>query len=154
MDVYVESNFVLELALQQEGHRSCRAIIDLCQRRSAGLIIPAFCLPEVHYALVGKRKQRDELIRAFTTEQGQFLRSERYKGRSKLEAARNLLIASIAHDSEDLRACLAMVLQTARIIPLDTRVLKSAIALGESTDMQLLDSIVLASVIADLEART
>jgi len=154
MDVYVESNFVLELALQQEGHKSCRDIVDLCQRSSIGLVIPAFCLPEAYYALIGKRKQRDGLISAFATEQGQLLRSERYKGRSEqLEAVRSMLIASIAHDSEDFRACLTIILETARVIPLDKGILKSATTLEQGMDVQLPDSIVLASVIADQETQ-
>ncbi len=135
MDIYVESNFVLQLALQQEGHRSCRDIVDLCERGSARLVIPAFCVPEAHYALVGKQKQRDQLIQAFTTEQGQLLRSERYKDRSEhFDTVRNLLITSIARDSEDFRRCLATVLQATRVIPLDSDLLGSGAALEDSTD--------------------
>ena len=154
MDIYVESNFVLQLALQQEGHRSCRDIVDLCERGSARLVIPAFCVPEAHYALIGKQKQRDQLIQASTTEQGQLLRSERYKDRSQqLRTARSLLIAGIARDSEDFRRCSATVLQAASVIPLNSHVLRSAAELEKSTDMKLPDAMVLASVMADLDAR-
>jgi hypothetical protein len=45
MNVYVESNFVLELALLQEEHETCENILALCERAEAKLVLPAFCLP-------------------------------------------------------------------------------------------------------------
>lgn len=46
MNVYVESNFVLQLALLQEFHASCEAIVNLCEAGCARLVIPAFSLIE------------------------------------------------------------------------------------------------------------
>ena len=42
MIVYVESNFVLEIALLQEEHEGCAAIIDLSESKSIDLVIPGF----------------------------------------------------------------------------------------------------------------
>ncbi|MGB6295983.1 MAG: hypothetical protein WBF90_07325 [Rivularia sp. (in: cyanobacteria)] len=44
MDVYVESNFVLELALLQEQHKSCQELLDLAEIKKIRLIVPAFSL--------------------------------------------------------------------------------------------------------------
>ena len=39
---YVESNFVLELALEQDEAESCRDILSLCEAGRLDLVIPAF----------------------------------------------------------------------------------------------------------------
>jgi hypothetical protein len=46
VNVYVESNFVLQLALLQESHSSCEAILQLCEGDESRLVIPAFSLVE------------------------------------------------------------------------------------------------------------
>jgi predicted nucleic acid-binding protein len=46
MNVYVESNFVLELTLSQEQHESCEKILELCLTGPHSLVLPAFCIPE------------------------------------------------------------------------------------------------------------
>ena len=40
MNIYVETNFVLELALEQEQRGSCEQILSLCEEGKAQLIIP------------------------------------------------------------------------------------------------------------------
>ena len=46
MDVYVETNFVLELALLQEQHESCEKILRFQQTGKIRLIVPAYSLIE------------------------------------------------------------------------------------------------------------
>ncbi len=59
MTVYVESNFVLEQALQQEQSDSCDAIVNLAVSGDISLVIPAFSLAEPHQALALKEKARN-----------------------------------------------------------------------------------------------
>jgi len=54
MRAYVETNFLLELALLQEQYQSCDEILALCQNGSISLMLPAFCVPEAHFSLLGK----------------------------------------------------------------------------------------------------
>lgn len=46
MNVYAETNFVLELSFEQEQSPSCLEILNLCINKEINLIIPAFCLTE------------------------------------------------------------------------------------------------------------
>ncbi|MGA9382849.1 MAG: hypothetical protein WBV73_29160 [Phormidium sp.] len=46
MNIYVETNFVLELVFQQEQWQSCEQILQLCEAGSAKLVIPAYSLAE------------------------------------------------------------------------------------------------------------
>jgi hypothetical protein len=46
VNVYVESNFVLELALLQEQHAACEAIVQLCEAGDLRLVLPAYSFME------------------------------------------------------------------------------------------------------------
>ncbi|MCY7322188.1 MAG: PIN domain-containing protein, partial [Phormidesmis sp. CAN_BIN36] len=61
MNIYVETNFVLELAFQQEQCASCDQILDLCNAGLAKLIIPAYGLAEPHEKLNRQAKGRREI---------------------------------------------------------------------------------------------
>lgn len=52
MNVYVESNFVLELALLQEQHASCGELLRLCEEDRIQLVIPAYSLVEPYNILI------------------------------------------------------------------------------------------------------
>ena len=52
MNVYVESNFVLELALLQEQSASCEEILGLCEAGRVQLVVPAYSLAEPYETLV------------------------------------------------------------------------------------------------------
>jgi hypothetical protein len=61
MNVYVESNFVLEQALEQEQCESCERLIGMASARSLQLVIPAFSLAEPHGTLLNKKNARSRL---------------------------------------------------------------------------------------------
>ena len=44
MIVYVESNFVLELAFLQEEYESCMELLRLAESRDIHLVLPAFSI--------------------------------------------------------------------------------------------------------------
>ena len=46
MIVYVESNFILELAYLQEDHENCGRILKLAEAGKIQLILPAFAIAE------------------------------------------------------------------------------------------------------------
>lgn len=61
MNIYVETNFVLELFFQQEQFTSCEEILKLCEARQAKIIIPAYSLAEPHEKLIRQARNRKEL---------------------------------------------------------------------------------------------
>ncbi len=64
MIVYVESNFVLELAFLQEEHESCDELITLAESHSIKLVVPAFSIVEPYDVLVRRSRQRQNFIAA------------------------------------------------------------------------------------------
>jgi len=63
MNVYVESNFVLEHALEQEQCESCEELIRLASAGSIRLLVPAFSLAELCARGHGRRGQRGGWLR-------------------------------------------------------------------------------------------
>lgn len=61
MNIYVETNFILEIALTQEQHGACESILRLCEEKRGQLLIPAFSMAESHQALVRRHKRRRKL---------------------------------------------------------------------------------------------
>lgn len=61
MNIYVETNFVLELAFVQEEYESCEQIIGLCEAGSATIVLPAFCIAESYEKLIRRAKRRKQI---------------------------------------------------------------------------------------------
>ena len=81
MNVYVETNFVLELAFQQEELESCEQILRRCEAKRIQLVIPAYSLAEPHEKLIRQAKNRSELHRKLHDELEQLKRTELYSSR-------------------------------------------------------------------------
>jgi hypothetical protein len=84
MIVYVESNFLLEIALVQEQSVGAENILALAQSKKITLIVPAFALAEPYWTLRkngdARRKLCNEVAREikqlrWTPKTGQFLGS-------------------------------------------------------------------------------
>lgn len=67
MIVYVESDFVLKLALEQDDHRSAGRILALAQHQDVVLKLPIFCLGEpfttLRYRANTRHRLADELLK-------------------------------------------------------------------------------------------
>lgn len=81
MNVYVESNFVLELALLQEQQDSCEKIIALCEADKAHLVIPAYSLIEPYETIIRYAKNRIKISNDLAMEVKQLSRSRPYKNK-------------------------------------------------------------------------
>lgn len=155
--IYVETNFVLELALTQEEHAECRRILNLAGESEAGveLALPAASIVEAYESLERKTRRRRTLHRALLEEAGQLSRSGPYAERSEeLREAMGVLPASIEGQERALDAALEEVVSRATILPLDRGTFARAARYRETLDLDdPQDALGLASVVADLEQR-
>lgn len=153
MNIYVETNFVLELALMQEQYKSCENIISDCQEGKINLVIPAYCLVEPYETLIRRSKIRQELKENVKYQLEQLARSEPYK--EKVDAIKddltNLLAGSNDEDNERLREVISMILSLTEVVPLDPSVLTAAIEFESNFGLSPQDSIVFASVMNHLK---
>ena len=121
MNVYVESNFVLEEALEQEQSETCQKLLEMASTGAIRLVIPAFSLAEPHIALTSRKKARDKLHTELQSQLKDLARSKSYRalpGRSSQLAA--VLIESTEREHERLQAGIATILRIAEVIPLDS----------------------------------
>ena len=151
MDVYVESNFVIEVALLQEQHESCENIIKFCESGQANLILPIYSLVEPYGTLIRYAKNRTRLSNDLATEVKQLSRSKPYQEEIEaLQKVTGFLIRSQEEERERLRSTIDRLLKVAEVIPLDSQILTSAIKYQDDHDLSPPDSIAYASVLNHL----
>ena len=123
MNVYVESNFVLEVALVQEQCDSCLELIDLSEAGRIRLVVPAYCLVEPFETLIRHEKSRFKLRGEVDTELSQIARSTPYAGRVEEFLGLRAFLTDIAHEETTrLDATISRLVNCADVIRLDENV--------------------------------
>lgn len=151
MNVYVESNFVLEHALEQEQCESCEQLIALASAGGVQLIIPAFSLAEPSLALAGKEKTRQRLGHDLQAHLSDLGRSRSYREiPGNFSELASVLIGSAERERRGLAHTIDTMLRSAHLIPLDAEVFFQAAGIQVGQKMSTQDSIVLASVVSHL----
>jgi predicted nucleic acid-binding protein len=154
LNIYVESNFVLELALLQEQHASCERLLALCEAGKIQVIVPAYSIMEPYETLLRRDIERRSLKNTLDRELRQLARTSIYSQRlSGLKASTELLIDSNEEEIQRLEMVRARILSCATVIALDVTIL------GDATRWQALglaakDAVVLASVLSHLGSGT
>jgi hypothetical protein len=151
MTVYVESNFVLEQALQQEQSESCDSIVNLAATGDISLVIPAFSLAEPHQALRQRESARIRLCNDLRPHLSELGRSKPYRGIPEdFSSLATILEKSGDRERDGLHRATSALLQTAEVIPLDGIIIASAGELRAAFQMPGQDAIVFASVLRHL----
>lgn len=153
MNVYVESNFVLELALQQEQSTSCQDLIRLCACGQIALNVPAYCLAEPYETLARRRKDRHQLKKNVDDALRQLERTSIYAENVKrLEGLTSLLISSTDDEKARLDHIVTRIIEVADVIALEPQIMSEALVGQRQYDFSPQDAIVYASVISHLRA--
>ncbi|HEY2291216.1 MAG TPA: PIN domain-containing protein [Thermoanaerobaculia bacterium] len=151
MNVYVESNFVLELALVQEQHASCERILTLCEAGDIRVVVPAYSIVEPYETLLRRHLGRKGLKDSLDLELQQLSRTSGYAQRlSGFEALTALLVDSAKEEIQRLERIRARLLSCATVIELEASILSSASQHQERHDLSTQDAIVYASVLFHL----
>ena len=149
MNIYVESNFVLELAWMQEEYESCEKILTLCEAKKATLILPAYSIGETYETLGRHQKRRARLNNELTTEIKQLQRSNLHKDKIESYQMISFLLKSDEEENESLLENHNRLLAIAEILPMEKDVLMSATKAPAKLKSPQ-DSIVYASVLKHL----
>lgn len=154
MIVYVESNFILELAYLQEEHENCERILHLAEAGKIRLVVPAYAIAEPFSAWVGRKKRRVDLHKSLSNELRELGRSKPYAASDEefQEITKTLLVSG---EDEKLRldAAIERVLAVADLIPIEGKTVRNAIEIQKTRRLEPQDSIVYASVLSDLPCR-
>ncbi len=152
MNVYVETNFVLELAFEQEQCSSCEKILQLCEAENAKLIIPAYSLAEPHEKLIRQARGRKELQQSLDAELRQLLRTTSYTNRIKsIQDIASLMIQSNEEERHRFIQYRDRLLKIGEIIALNANILSEAASYETTCDLTLQDALVYASIIMHLQ---
>ena len=151
MKIYVETNFVLEIALAQEQHNSCEDVLALCLARRARLLIPAFSIAEPYQTLERRHRRRRQTKRELDRELIQLARTASYaRSLSDSRSLVDLLIDSTDEEARRLEATRKQLLEAAAVLPLDADILKAATPFQTEYDLSPEDAIVYATVLSHL----
>lgn len=152
MNVYVETNFILELAFEQEQSESCEKILRFSESKRLKLVIPAYSLAEPHEKLNRQAVNRKKLQDSLNIELRQLSRSKTYN--SRIESIRELERLIVESNEEEWQRFIMYrdrFLNCAEFIALDIDVLQLAVYFEELYDLKPQDAIVFASIISHLQ---
>ncbi|MBW4695475.1 MAG: DUF4935 domain-containing protein [Lyngbya sp. HA4199-MV5] len=151
MNVYVETNFVLELTFEQEQCSSCEQILQLCEAGKVKLIVPAYSLAEPHEKLSRQARSRRELQQSLETELRQLLRTAPYASRIKsIQNIASLMIQSNEEERHRFVQCRDRLLEVGEIVALNASILSEAASYETTYDLTPQDALVYASVMTHL----
>jgi predicted nucleic acid-binding protein len=152
MIVYIESNFILQLALQQEEAEEASAILKLAQNRDIELAFPTFAISEpfstIAYHAVERRRVYEMMLRQLT----QLLRSALHQ--QIVSTLQSLLTTWVQIDEDEitsLQATVQTLLIVGRSIETTASIFERASDYQTAYDLPPQDSIIYSTIIADLQ---
>ena len=152
MIVYVETNFLLELAYLQERCESCRAILELASSGAITLALPAVSAAEARATWYRRAAERREFHTDLQKQIREISRSEPFRG--IVDQSRDVLSALIA-GGEESRDRLERAIETfargATMISLTSEIVAMARLHELAYSLTPQDAVVLASVRAHAE---
>jgi predicted nucleic acid-binding protein len=152
--VYAESNFVLEVVLEQEQHEACEELFALAASRSIELVLPAFALLEPHEAIVRDERGGKRLIEELRTSATQLQRTASIAADvPRLGDAADVLSRAAQEAWDRFRDVRTRLLDVASLLAIDGSTLRDAQKLSTDFELALPDAVMLASVLADAARR-
>lgn len=152
MILYVESNFVLEIAYFQEERSTCEELLALADSKEIELVIPAYSLTEPYETLVRRSNERRQLHATLLRELHQLSRSSTYTAKQEsFQDVTKILIDSIEEHRKSLDSTIQRILSTARIISTTPEILSASLTNKERLGLQPQDAFVYSSILFDAQ---
>jgi predicted nucleic acid-binding protein len=154
MIVYVESNFCLELAFQQEEEAQAEEILQLAEARHFELVFPQFAVCEPFSTLNRYGNERRRFLNDLNRQLSELNRSAQHQA---IVAGTQPLVGTLNRIGQDqtnrLESVVERMLQSGRSIPLTGPLFASARQVERQYGLSPQDAIVAASVVSDLQAQ-
>jgi predicted nucleic acid-binding protein len=147
VNVYVESNFFLELVLQQEQVSACEEMLAIAVGGAVQLCVPAYAFLEPLETLARRRAEWRELSRDVDLRLQQFARTGSLQ--AEADALRGLILKASQLSSAREEAIRQQLLSVARVLPVDHAVLAKADELRLRFNLTMPDAVMLAAVLLD-----
>ena len=152
MNVFVETNFVIEVALEQQEVAACEVLLQLAAEQRIRLLVPAYSFVEPHEAFTRRHIDREALRARMSNELAQLARSTPLTERvAASQDIVKLLVDSTEYETTRLDEVKQRVWTAAEVLPLDRFVLQNAAECQRRFDLSAQDAVVYASIRARLE---
>lgn len=148
MNVYIESNFILELAFFQKKHEDCEKILTLAEEKKINLILPSFCISECYDAIKHTISQKNNFKINLKRFKDRFDQSTLYvKDSDAFEKMVSFVDRSIEVERESLNSTMLRLMKICTIIPMNYYILDEANRIAKKHNLKEPDAIVYASVL-------
>lgn len=154
MRVYAESNFVLEIVLEQEQYQGCEELVTLAAAKSIELVLPAFALIEPYQTIVRRKNEGKGLHDGLGKSAQQLQRTAWISAEvPRLREAADILLRAEQEADRRFLEVRTKLLDVARMVAIDAPALRAASLLTTQLDLKLPDALILASVLGDADER-
>lgn len=155
MIVYVESNFVLELALEQEQWAAANAILALAEQRKIKLAFPGFVLSEPFEQIARERRERNSLYNSLLKSLAYLQRSEPHRNiLFTMEPVVKVLKEAPFRQFERLHIIFEKLLGVGECVDVNTACFRNALNYQQRLGLSPQESIIYAAMIGNLKARS
>ncbi len=155
MIAYVESNFILEIALGQEQSKGAEGIVTLAERGDIEIAFPSFAKSEPFSTVSNRGRERQRLYAGLTTQLNELARSiPHQRDVTTLRPLVSILTDVGTREDDLLVQTVERLLEIGRLIPLDSQCFALSRELRSKGDLTGTASIILASVWLDLPLHT
>lgn len=152
MIVYVESNFVLEIALGQEQSQAAEGMLRHAEAGSSDLRYPEFSLAEPFATITERGRARRRLTNTLEEQVRQLSRSRPHRQDVIRLQPAPLILASIEKREIDLlQSAVERLLRIGTSLTLDLAVFQRATSYQARYGLSPQDSLIYASIVEDLE---
>ena len=151
MTIYVESNFILEIALGQEESSYATELLSKAEHGDIALVFPSFALSEPFATITQRDRRRKAVIRSMT---GLFDDLERSAPHRHIAESLNPAIRELRNvyrnEVTRLKSTVKRLLHVGRSIELDTTSYQAALENESRYGLSPQDAIIYASIVRDL----
>lgn len=152
MNVYIDSNFVLEITLEQEQFAAASNIHMLAQMGRIQLVCPTLCIAEPLARLTQRRQERRVLRDDLKEHAKQLSRTgSHHEDVQKMEGVQDFLKNLDDLEAAKMRQFLISLLRHCRVLAIDEQVLSHTWLIQEDYDLEIQDALIAASVLIDLD---
>jgi hypothetical protein len=152
--VYVESNFILEIALGQEHSGAAEQILAAATTGDIKLVLPQFCLSEPFSTLTERGRGRLRLSRMLTEQLRQLDRSSPHKPLLQpLQVAPATLVSFEKAEFDLLESTVGRLLTVGSTIALDGTMFQKAISYRQTYALSAQDATIYSCIVAHMSSQ-